>query len=111
MIPTAWGAPKLAEGKKKPVTLVNAVVARKSAVQPSSFFAPNMPTRTMNPEKMPTRLKTTCAAVNEDVDIPKIMTRILSPLFDQAATRANQQYARASLFSVLLRSELIVQSP
>jgi hypothetical protein len=59
------------------VTLVNTVVARKSTVQPSSLFDLNMPNRTMVPEKIPIRLKTTCTKVNEDVDRPKIMARLL----------------------------------
>jgi Protein of unknown function (DUF1269) len=42
------------------VTLVNTVLARKSAVQPLSLFELNMPNRTMAPAKIPIRLKTTC---------------------------------------------------
>jgi hypothetical protein len=37
-----------------------------------------MPNRTMIPENIPIKLKTTCTAVNVDVDIPKITTHLLS---------------------------------
>jgi hypothetical protein len=62
------------EGKKNAVTLVNTVVARKRAVQPSSLVARTMPWSTMTPETIPIRLKATCTEVNADVDSPKIMT-------------------------------------
>src|SRR5450755_1198019 len=75
MMPTAWDGMKPATGKKNPVTLVSTVVARNSAVQPSSLFAPIMPNRTMNPEAIPTRLKTTWANVKVSSDIPSTMTR------------------------------------
>src|SRR6266852_3486979 len=72
--PTAWAGPKLVEGKKNAVTLVNTVVARKRAVQLSSLVARTMPWSTMTPETIPVRLKATCTEVNVDVDSPKIMT-------------------------------------
>src|SRR5438445_8665585 len=50
--------------KKKPVALVATVVARKSAVQPSSRFAVSSPNRTTKPESIPTRLMTTWIRVN-----------------------------------------------
>jgi hypothetical protein len=46
-------------GKANPVALVKTVVARNSAVQPCSLLESNMPTSTINPERMPIRLKTT----------------------------------------------------
>jgi hypothetical protein len=49
-MPITCDGMKLATGKKKPVTLVKTVVARNSAVQPSSFLAPSMPNRTTSPE-------------------------------------------------------------
>ena len=61
-------------GKKNPVTLVRTVVARKMAVQPSSFLPPSMPT---SPATIPIRLMMTCSVVNVDNDMPKIMTRVL----------------------------------
>jgi hypothetical protein len=59
MTPTIWEGKTRSRGNGNPVTLVNTVVARKSAVQPSSLFELNMPTRTTSPAKMPTRLNTT----------------------------------------------------
>src|SRR5712691_8075397 len=61
-----------------PVTLVNTVVARKSAVQPGSRCDLNMPPRTTTPEKIPSRLTTTCTAVNVEIDRPTIMVHLLS---------------------------------
>ncbi len=75
-MPTTWGGPKLAEGKKNPLTLVNIVVAKKSAVQPGRRLAPNMPMRTRSPERIPTKLKMTCTSVKVDVDRPRIMSRL-----------------------------------
>jgi hypothetical protein len=66
-------------GKRKPVTLVRTVVVRKSAVQPSSFSAVNIPNTTTNPEKIPIKLNTTCTNVSGVM--PKIMMRILSREF------------------------------
>jgi hypothetical protein len=66
------------EGKPKPVTLVATVVARKSAVQPSSRFPVSSPKTTTNPDAIPTRLIKTCTRVNVDVVIPTIMSCILS---------------------------------
>ena len=43
-----------------------------------------MPNTTTAPEPIPIRLKTTCTIVNVDVDIPRIMTRLLFA----AATRS-----------------------
>jgi len=50
-------------GKPNPVTLVATVLARKSAVQPSSRFPVSRPYRTTSPEPIPTRLITTCTNV------------------------------------------------
>jgi hypothetical protein len=55
MIPgvTPWN------GKKNPVILVNAVVSKNMPFQPPSLFPPIIPKTTMNPVKMPARLKST----------------------------------------------------
>jgi hypothetical protein len=42
-----------------PLTLVNIVVRRKSAVQPGKRREPNMPKSTMRPETIPIRLMMT----------------------------------------------------
>ncbi len=64
---------KCSNGKSNPVTLVATVLARKTAVQMSSRFAAISPNTTTNPEKILTKLNTTCTKVN--VVIPKITTR------------------------------------
>jgi hypothetical protein len=74
----------LPAGKKKPVTLVSTVVARKIAVQPLSGLEPSMPMTTMAPAKIPIRLKMTWNRVNVDIDIPRIMA---PPLEDNAVQR------------------------
>src|SRR5262245_28579531 len=58
-------------GKKNPVTLVATVLARKTAVQPSSRRAVSSPHRTTNPERIPSRLTATCPKVK--VFMPSIM--------------------------------------
>src|SRR5580704_18231024 len=74
-MPTTWGGPRLVKGKKNPVTLVNTVVNRKSAVQPGEPLPPSQPNRTTAPEKIPIKLMITCSVVNVAVDNPKIMAR------------------------------------
>jgi hypothetical protein len=59
------------KGKRKPVTLVNRVVARNRTVQPSSLFPVSSPYATTIPEKIPIKLNTTCTKVS--VVIPKII--------------------------------------
>src|SRR5260370_41450620 len=76
MMPTTWDGNKWSNGKPNAVTLVATVLTRKSAVQPSSRFPASSPNMTTNPEKIPTRLNTTCTKVNVDVVIPKIMMRV-----------------------------------
>src|SRR5207245_10673671 len=76
--PTTGDGVTRAEFKKQHVTLCSTVLTRKSAVQSVSRFALNMPNRTMSPETIPIKRKTTCTAVNGDVDIPKIAARLLS---------------------------------
>ncbi len=48
---------------------------RSPAVEP---FPGEQADRTTNPEKIPTRLNTTCTEVNVDIVMPKIMMRVLS---------------------------------
>src|SRR5258706_3534285 len=67
----AWDGKNPWYGKKNPVTLVRTVVARTTAVQPSSGFAASSPNITMNPEKIPIKLNRMCTKVN-GVN-PKIM--------------------------------------
>src|SRR3954471_3573640 len=52
-------------GKKKPVTLVATVVARKNAVHQSSRFRVSSPNTTQNPEAIATRLMRTWMSVNK----------------------------------------------
>ena len=68
---------KWSRGKKNPVALVSAVVARNSAVHGVSFFEPNMPSTTMKPERIPIRLRTTCTKVKVDTERSRIETRLL----------------------------------
>ena len=60
------------------MTLVNTVLARKTAFQLSSRLEANNPNTTTNPDKIPIKLYTTCARVN--VVIPKIMIGVLSQM-------------------------------
>src|SRR6266852_6444801 len=76
MAPTPYDGLNPSKGKKNPVTLVNTVVTRKSAVQPSSLFAASSPNTTTKPDKIPTKLIATWTKVN--VVIPRIMVRLLS---------------------------------
>src|SRR5882762_4727134 len=70
-MPTPCDGKNLWNGKRKPVTLVSTVVTRNSAVQPSSRFPPSRPNTATNPDKIPSKLSTTCT--NVKVVIPKIM--------------------------------------
>ena len=81
MMPNTCDGRSLVKGKRNPVTLVRTVVARKIAVQLSSFLPPSIPSRTTSPVTIPIRLMMTCSVVNVDSDIPKIMTRVLLTLF------------------------------
>src|SRR5258708_35865084 len=88
MTPTTCGGAKLADGKKKPVTLVSTVVARKSAVaQPPDCRPPSQPSATTMPERIPTRLMMTCTVVKVDVDNPRIMAHAPSRLKRDDITR------------------------
>ena len=51
-------------GNMNPVTLVNIVVSRNSAVQPASRLEPSMPTSTIKPLAIAIRLMMTCSTVN-----------------------------------------------
>src|SRR5258708_5905358 len=53
-------------GKPKPVTLVSTVVARNTAVQPSSRCDASMPLMTTKPVTIPTMLMITCTQVNAE---------------------------------------------
>src|SRR6266852_5694188 len=92
MAPTPYDGLNPWKGKKNPVTLVNTVVTRKSAVQPSNLFPASSPNATTTPDKIPTKLIATWTKVN--VVMPKIMMRLLSEPADittittQIATRA-----------------------
>src|SRR5713101_2580308 len=70
-MPIACEGKNLWNGKRKPVTLVNRVVARNRAVQPSSLFPVSNPYATTIPEKIPIKLNTTCTKVS--VVMPKII--------------------------------------
>ena len=62
-----------------PVTLVGTVLARKSAVQPSSHCEAISPHMTSNHDQIPTKLNITCTRVN--VVVPKLPIRVsLEPL-------------------------------
>src|SRR4029077_15853176 len=78
-MPNTWDGRSPWKGKKKPVALVNIVVAKKSLVQPSSYSPVSIPNTTMNPEKIPIKLNTTCTNVSGVM--PKIMMRLLSREF------------------------------
>src|SRR6266436_3166428 len=73
MMPTLCDGNRWPTGKPNPVTLVATVVARKSAVQPSSRFPVSRPNMTTNPEPIPTKLNNTCTKVNVDIVIPQTM--------------------------------------
>src|SRR5271165_5496509 len=73
MMPTLCEGKRWVNGKPNPVTLVNTVVTRKSAVRPLSRLAENIPNRTMNPETIPTKLMITCTWVKVERDMPSIM--------------------------------------
>src|SRR5262245_4792049 len=60
-------------GKRNPVTLVSAVVKRKSAVVTGSLFEANNPPTTINPLPIATRVIMTCKIVYAPTDIPRIM--------------------------------------
>src|SRR5215467_1921510 len=60
-------------GKRNPVTLVSAVVKRKSAVVTGSLFEANIPPTTINPLPIATRVIMTCKIVKAPTDIPRIM--------------------------------------
>src|SRR6266852_2838053 len=76
MAPTPYDGLNPSKGKKNAVTLVNTVVTRKSAVQPSNLFPASSPNATTTPDKIPTKLIATWTRVN--VVMPKIMMRLLS---------------------------------
>src|SRR6266550_724022 len=63
MIPVPNAGVKPWIGKKNPVTVVAAVVTRKSFVHRSKRRAVSIPHSTTNPEKIPTRLIATCRSV------------------------------------------------
>src|ERR1700686_3945525 len=86
-IPSTWDGSKRWNGKRNPVMLVNTVLARKTAVQPSNRFEANNPNTTTKPEKIPIKLNTTCTKVN--VVIPKIMMGILSEMICYCRTARN----------------------
>jgi len=48
-----------------------------------------MPNRTTTPERIPIKLNTTCITVNVDVDMPRIMTRLLSKTRRRGGVLAN----------------------
>src|SRR5262245_22144254 len=73
MMATTCDGSRPENGKSRPVTLVKIVVRRKSAVQPGSGRAPNMPRTTTKPVTIPIRLKTTCRVVKADSDKPIII--------------------------------------
>src|SRR5579864_5438732 len=69
--PTTWDARRPRNGKRNPVTLVNTVLVRKVAVQPSSRFAVKNPYTTIRPEAIPIKLIATCTKVN--IVSPRLM--------------------------------------
>ncbi|MFY9835405.1 MAG: hypothetical protein WAK55_02865 [Xanthobacteraceae bacterium] len=60
-------------GKRDPVTLVSAVVKRKSAVVTGNLSEANIPPTTINPLPIATRVMATCKIVKAPADIPKII--------------------------------------
>ena len=70
-----WEGKRCSNGKPKPVTLANTVVARKTAVSPFSRFRVSNPNMTINPKPIPARLTRTCRKVYVAVDMPRIMMR------------------------------------
>src|SRR5271157_3889318 len=77
MSPTLCDGKRWSIGNRNPVTLVNTVVVRKIAVQPSSRLPLRSPYSTTNPEPIPARLMITCSRVNVEVVMPRIMMRLL----------------------------------
>src|SRR5216684_906333 len=61
---TAYDGIKCWNGKRNPVTHVATVIASKRTVQPSSRFPLSKPIMTTKPEKIPSKLITTCKRVN-----------------------------------------------
>jgi hypothetical protein len=71
-------------GNRNPVTLVRAVVNRKSALVPGSLCEANIPPTTISPLPIAINVIMTCRRVKAGIDIPRIMTcplLLLSPAF------------------------------
>src|SRR4051794_26153151 len=77
MMPTICDGKRLSRGKKKPVTLVNTVVARNTVVHTSFFFDPIISMTTTTPAAMATRLRMTWTNMKVETDIPRIMRLLL----------------------------------
>src|SRR5262249_32926293 len=60
-------------GKRNPVTLVSAVVKRKSAVVTGNLSEASIPPTTISPLPIATRVIATCKIVKAPTDIPRIM--------------------------------------
>src|SRR5579862_7529611 len=60
------------KGNMKPLTLVNTVINRNSAVKPPSLLDENMPNMTMSPDTMPNKLMITWTVVKVESDMPSI---------------------------------------
>src|SRR5258706_4479985 len=73
MMPTMCEGKRCSTGKPKPVTLVAIVVTRKISLHPRRLQPKNTPAITTNPAPMPTRLSTTCTAVNVSNVMPQTM--------------------------------------
>src|ERR1041385_709390 len=81
------------KGNPKPVTLVRTVVARKSAVMPSSRLPPNIPNNTTKPEAMPIRLMITWIKVYLARDMPKTIVGLLQNFdFEMVRLRSANSY-------------------
>src|SRR5262245_29878919 len=107
-MPTPWAGVNCLNGKKNPVTLVATVVARKSAVQPSSRFPLSSPNMTTNPEPIPNRLITTCMKVS--VWRLKIIICVLSEFGFQRKTLGARRFKRARLAELLDSSQRVLST-
>src|SRR5215203_2581043 len=97
-------------GKRKPVTLVRTVMARKNAVHPPRPAFENNPPTTMKPANIAIMLITTCSTVNCSSVKPKIMVQLPSQVAeckaDEDSKLGREASARytASAMRPLLRS-------
>src|SRR5215218_5136351 len=84
-------------GKRKPVTLVRTVTARKNAVHPPRPAFENSPPTTMKPANIAIMLITTCSTVNCSSVKPKIMVQLPSQVAECKADEDSKLGREAAL--------------